>query len=121
MMKVRPILAIIPALISLSLSACNRHTEQPHEEHHKIVGTSPQVKPVTLTQRYVCQIHSQRHIKVRALEQGYLEAITVKEGQHVKEGDLLFKVRPVLYQAKLNAERAEARLAELELKNATRL
>ncbi len=85
-----------------------------HHEAHKILATSPQSKSITLTQQYVCQIHSQRHIKVRALEMGYLEAIPVKEGQRVNEGDLLFKVRPILYQSKLDAESAEARLAQLE-------
>lgn len=88
--------------------------EEHHHEQHKIVATSPQSKSVTLLQPYVCQIHSQRHIKVRALEMGYLEAIPVREGQQVKEGDLMFKVRPILYQSKLDAENAEARLAQLE-------
>ena len=95
----------------------HKHEEQHHEEHHKIVATSPQAKAVTLTQQYVCQIHSQRHIKVRALERGYLEAIPVKEGQAVKEGDLMFKVIPVLYQAKLDAEngRGQARATGVQL------
>ena len=88
--------------------------KEQHQEAHKIVATSPQSKAVTLTQQYVCQIHSQRHIKVRALEMGYLEAIPVKEGQEVKEGDLLFKVIPILYQKKADAEKAEAKLAQLE-------
>ena len=92
----------------------HKHEEEHHEEPHKIVATSPQSKAVTLTQQYVCQIHSQRHIKVRALESGYLEAITVKEGQPVKKGDLMFKVVPILYQARLDAEMAEAKLAQLE-------
>src|SRR5262245_3031113 len=114
MMKLRAVLAILLGLISLSVSACNRVTEAHQEEHHTIVATSPQVTPVTITERYVCQIHSQRHIKVRALEQGYLEPIPVREGQEVKEGDVLFRVRPVLYQAKFDSENAEARVAELE-------
>lgn len=113
-MRVSPILSIVLALISLALPACNMHREEQHQEAHKIVATSPQSKAVTLTQQYVCQIHSQRHIKVRALETGYLEAIPVREGQQVKEGDLMFKVRPILYQAKADAENAEARLAQLE-------
>jgi membrane fusion protein (multidrug efflux system) len=92
------------------------HEEKPHEEHHKIVVTSPQAKSVIIPQEYVCQIHSQRHINVRALEGGYLEAISVKEGQAVKKGDLMFKIIPILYQAKLNAENAEAQLAQLEFK-----
>jgi membrane fusion protein, multidrug efflux system len=114
-MKVSPILnIIILALISLSLSACNMHREEHLPEAHKIVATTPQSKAVTLTQQYVCQIHSQRHIKVCALEKGYLEAITIREGQQVKEGDLMFKVIPILYQKKADAELAEAKLAQLE-------
>ena len=74
--------------------------------------TSPQAKDVTITQQYVCQIHSQRHIEVRALEGGYLEEIPVKEGQAVKKGDLMFKIVPTLYKAKLDAEMAEAQLAQ---------
>ena len=86
-----------------------------HEEHHeepaKVVVTSPKAMDVTITQQYVCQIHSQRHIEVCALESGYLEKISVKEGQAVKKGDVMFKILPVLYKAKLDAEMAEAKLA----------
>lgn len=110
------------ALCSLSLSACNMsHGEERHEEPHKIVATSPQSQNVTITQQYVCQIHSQRHINVRALEMGYLEAVQIKEGQRVKEGDVLFDVRPILYQTKFEAEQAEADLAQLELKYSRKL
>jgi len=114
-MKLNSILIVVLALISLTLPACNMHKEEEHHEAHKILATSPQCKPVTLTQRYVCQIHSQRHIAVKALEEGYLESIPVSEGQHVKKGDLLFSVRPVLYKAKADAENAMAELAELQV------
>ena len=120
-MKVSPIQSMIVALAALSQTACNMHREEPHHEAHRIVATSPQSQAITLTQRYVCQIHSQRHIQVRALETGYLEAIPVKEGQRVKEGDLLFTVKPVLYQAKLDAENAEAQVARLQLQYTKRL
>lgn len=116
-MKFRPILPSLLALTSLSLSACDHTEAAHHEEHHKVLATNPQIKSVILTQQYVCQIHSQRHIKVRALEMGYLEAIPVKEGQRVKEGDVLFTVRPILYQTKFDAENAEASLAQLEFNN----
>ena len=99
----------------------HKHEEEPHQEHHKIVVTSPEAKAVTITQQYVCQIHSQRHIKVCALEDGYLEEITVKEGQAVKKGDVMFKIVPILYKAKLDAEMAEAKLAQLEFDNTKKL
>src|SRR2546423_6377163 len=116
-MKVSQVLAIILALISLSLPACNTHKDQADVEHHKIVVTSPMAKDVTVTQQYVCQIHSRRNIKVCALQNGYLEEVRVSEGQAVKKGDLMFKIIPTLYQARLEAELAEAKLAELELNN----
>src|SRR5262245_18155941 len=99
-MKTSQILAIIVALISLSLPACNKHKDEAELEHHKIVVTRPKVKDVFVTQQYVCQIHSQRNIKVRALQSGYLEPILVKEGQEVKKDEVLFKVIPTLYKAK---------------------
>ncbi len=101
------------------------HGEQGGEEHaehqHKILVTSPVIKDVVTTQEYVCQIHSCRHIEVCALEGGYLEDIPVKEGQAVKKGDLMFKIQPVLYQAKLDSDIAEAKLAEIELQNTDKL
>jgi membrane fusion protein (multidrug efflux system) len=99
----------------------HKQEERPHHEQHKIVVTSPEPKDIVLTQQYVCQIRSQRHINVCALENGFLEAILVKEGQAVKKGDLMFKIVPVLYQAKLDAELAEAQLAQLEFNYSKKL
>jgi membrane fusion protein (multidrug efflux system) len=120
-MKKNQILAVILALISLSIPACNKHEGQPELEEHKILVTSPMAKDVIITQQYVCQIHSRRNIKVRALENGYLEEIPVKEGQEVKKGVVMFTVIPTLYKAKLAAELAEVKLAEQELANTNRL
>lgn len=138
-MKTTAISAIALALLTLSLSGCESqaqsheattsaphaegaHAEGTHEEgeHHKhtILVTSPVRKDMISTQRYVCQIHSCRHIEVRALKGGYLEEIHVKEGQAVKKGEVMFKILPVLYQAKLASEVAEAQRIQIELKNA---
>ncbi|MFH1302089.1 MAG: efflux RND transporter periplasmic adaptor subunit [Planctomycetota bacterium] len=122
-MKLSLFPAIGLALISFSLPACSQlegHIDsEQHEKHpqHKIVVTSPIAKDVISTQQYVCQIHSYRHIEVRALESGYLEEIPVKEGQVVKQGSTMFKILPTLYQAKLNAEIAEVQLAQIEYNN----
>jgi membrane fusion protein (multidrug efflux system) len=120
-MKSSQILVIILGLSSLSLPACQTNEDQPGLEEHKVVVTSPKAKDVIITQQYVCQIRSRRHIQVRAMADGYLKEIRVKEGQPVKKGYVMFKILPALYQAKLDAERAEAKLAELELINTKRL
>ncbi len=121
--------ATLLALISFQLSGCESQSAS-HEQHqpeshseaehhdHLIIVTSPIRKDVISTQRYVCQIHSCKHIEVRALEGGYLKELHVNEGQAVKKGDLMFKIVPVLYQARLASEKAEALRLEIELKNA---
>jgi membrane fusion protein, multidrug efflux system len=89
--------------------------EEVHHEEHHLTVTSPMAKDVIITQEYVCQIHSRNHIDVCALEDGYLKAIPIKEGQAVKEGQLMFEIVPVLYKARWDAEVAERDLAKLEL------
>ena len=121
--------ATLLALICFQLSGCEsqaasheQHQSESHSEaehhDHLIIVTSPIRKDVISTQRYVCQIHSCKHIEVRALEGGYLKGLHVNEGQAVKKGDLMFKIVPVLYQARLDSEKAEALRLEIELKNA---
>lgn len=94
-----------------------KRAEENHKEENKIVATSPKAMDVTVTQDFVCQIRSQRHIDVCALDTGYLQEISVREGQAVKKGDQMFKILPILYKARLDAELAEAHLAELEFNN----
>ena len=117
----RVILRVVLALwFSFTLVACQALRAQDHpreEERRPVVLSSPAVRNVRTSQKYVCQIHSRRHIEVRALEQGYLEQVPVQEGQHVKEGDLLFKILPIVHKAHLDADRAELELANIQLRN----
>jgi len=88
-----------------------------HHAKHKMFVTSPVTKDVTLTQQYVAWIHSRRHIELCALEGGYLKEIRINEGQAVKKGDPLFLILPTIYAAKLDADLAEAQLAQVEYDN----
>lgn len=120
--KPSSLVALQLAGVALLLPACDAHKAEAHQqEENKIVATSPFVTNVTLTQQYVCQIRSQRHIDICALDGGFLEEITIKEGQPVKKGDLLFRLVPILYKAKLDAEIAEVQLAQIEYDNTKKL
>jgi membrane fusion protein (multidrug efflux system) len=66
-------------------------------------------------------MQSRRHIEIRALNEGYLEEIPVQEGQAVRSGERLYGLYPVLYRTKLEAEKAELRLAEINLENTEKL
>lgn len=113
-MKRIPMVMIL--LILLSYTNCNEHKKE-HKEQVKHLVTSPIKMDTIITKDYVCQIHSIRHIELRALEKGYLQKISVDEGQTVKKGQPMFKIMPNVYQAELQRAEAEADVAEIEYKN----
>jgi membrane fusion protein (multidrug efflux system) len=95
--------------------------KRPDQVRQKVVVTSPQAKDVTIARRYAARIRAHRHIDVCALANGVIAEVAVTEGQAVKKGDVLFKVLPTLYKAKLDAELAEVRIAKVELDNTKKL
>lgn len=97
------------------------HGHEEHGEKAKLVVTRPLRKDTVVIRDFVCRIQSSRNIEVRALERGYLEAIQVQEGQSIKEGDLMFKIMPLIYQAELRRAEAEAQAARVEYENTKRL
>ncbi len=116
-------------LAGVFLSGCH-HEEAEHEHEHEheheeeeaqLTVTKPLKRDTIVTREYVCQIHSCRNIEVRALERGYLESISVKEGEKVTEGQPMFKIMPMVYQAELTSKEAEAQVARVEFENTKRL
>ncbi|GAB3659708.1 efflux RND transporter periplasmic adaptor subunit [Echinicola sediminis] len=98
-------------------AGCSRHGEEKHEAETTFQVTSPVRMDTTITEEYVCQIHSINHIELRAQERGYLQNIFVDEGQFVKKGQLLFQIMPNLYEAELQKAKAETNFAEIEYQN----
>ena len=91
------------------------------EEIVKYTVTSPLKVDTSFVKEYVAQIKSVRNIEIRAQEKGFLQKIYVDEGQFVKEGQLLFKIMPKIYEAELMKAQAEASVASIELQNAKTL
>ena len=59
----------LSAVATRSVAAAGNHSAQ-SKAIEKIVAIRPQAKAVTVTQQYVCQIHSGRHIDVRRRRPG---------------------------------------------------
>ncbi|WP_223648574.1 efflux RND transporter periplasmic adaptor subunit [Hymenobacter psoromatis] len=87
------------------------------EEQVKLLVTSPLLTDTTVTKEYVAQIHAYQHIELRALEKGYLQKIFVDEGQVVKQGQPMFQITPLIYNADLQKSQAEANYVGIEYKN----
>ena len=104
----------------LWLTSCV-HPKEEKEEIGKFLITSPLQVDTSFTKEFVAQIRSIKNIEIRAQEKGYLQNIYVDEGQSVKEGQLLFRIMPKVYEATLLKAQAEADEAAIELQNATAL
>lgn len=97
-------------------TSCTSRKEE-KEETGKFTVTTPLKIDTSFNKEYVSQLKSVRNIEIRAQEKGYLQNIYVDEGQSVKAGQLLFRIMPKMYEAELQKAQAEAKIAEIELKN----
>jgi membrane fusion protein (multidrug efflux system) len=101
-----------------------------HEKAGGPAGAMPQeyavstVKPVTVTihKDFPATIEGQQVIEIRPMISGYLRDIFVNEGDHVKKGQLLFKIKNPMYEqqvitarASINRAQADVHTAEMEI------
>ncbi len=66
-------------------------------------------RDMTLEQTYPAQIEGRQSVKIISRVEGYVHDIRVKEGQHVRKGEVLFVIDQATYLAEVKA--AEANLA----------
>jgi len=94
------------------------HEESDEDAVHTTYEVSkPLVKDLTTYDEYVCQIRAIQHIEIRSLEKGYLQNVLVDEGQTVHQGQLLFQIKPNVYEADVQKSEAEVELNQIELQN----
>ncbi len=117
-MTSKPLLAGLVALALLS--ACQKEAEK-KEEAPQFLATRPMIVDTSYEKQYVAQLRSFRNIEIRAQEKGFLDQMPVDEGRTVRQGQLLFRIMPKVYEAELQKAEAEVRAAEIELQNAQTL
>ena len=78
------------------------------------------VNPVTVTihQDFPATIEGQQVIEIRPMISGYLQDIFVNEGDHVKKGQLLFKIKNPMYEQQVITARASISRAEADVHTA---
>jgi RND family efflux transporter MFP subunit len=88
----------------------------------------PLQKTITEWDEYTGRFEAVESVEVRARVSGFIDSVNFKEGQIVKQGDLLFVIdqrpyRLAVEQAKADVERAQAKLeiASLDVQRATPL
>lgn len=102
--------------MSAVFSGCD-HKSEPPKPAPPVVYVTPAIsKKITEWDEYTGRIASTDRVEVRARVSGYLESVHFKDGQTVKEGDLLFVIDPRPYQAKYDRAFGDLRQADAKLK-----
>ena len=70
---------------------------------------------VTVHQDFPSTIEGQQVIEIRPMISGYLQDIFVNEGDHVKKGQLLFKIKNPMYEQQVKTARASISRAEADV------
>jgi membrane fusion protein (multidrug efflux system) len=74
---------------------------------------------IAFTPTFVAQTESSRQVEIVARVSGFLEKIAYREGELVKEGQVLFQLDPKPFQAQLDAARGELQSQQARLSTAT--
>lgn len=115
---------IMILLIGIVISACsNDKTNSPTAENKKeyaVLTLAPET--VTVHQNFPATIEGQQVIEIRPMIGGYIQEIYVNEGDRVKKGQLLFRIKNPIYEqqvitakASINRAIAEVNSSKMEI------
>lgn len=104
------VVAATAALVAGCKDAAPAKTAKPVE----VVVTTPVADRVTDYQDFTGRLDAIKTVDIRARVSGYVNEVTFKEGDLVKEGDLLFQIDPRSYTADYNLAVAQYNQARAE-------
>src|SRR5258707_12338718 len=107
----------LAALLAGLLAGCQRTPPVARDSRPtEVIVTTPVTAEVTDYQDFTGRLEAVQTVEIRARVSGYVNAVPFKEGDLVREGDLLFAIDPRPYQNQLDAAKPQAATAEANLK-----
>ncbi len=108
--------------LMLGLTACESRQNQGGMQRPPSPVTVSRIQPTDTEQirMYAGRVYGAREVEVRARVQGILQQRLFKEGEEVKQGDILFQIDPEPFQVALDAAKANHRTATATLNQAER-
>jgi len=101
-------------LACLVAAGCHRAAAPKMNKVIEVVVTTPITDEVTDYQDFTGRMDALKTVDIRSRVSGYIDKAPFKEGDIVKEGDLLFQIDPRPYQAELNQAEANIKQAEAD-------
>lgn len=107
------------AVLSLAaLAGCGKQAAPPAAPPMPVTVAQPVTRTVPVYGDYVGQVDSPQTVELRARVEGYLKEICFKEGDEVKQGDLMFVIDPGQYEVALKHAQAQLLTADAALAQA---
>lgn len=100
-------LLVVLTLGSLLLVGCNDKSAPVSMAPPEVSAAQVVVKPVTQWDEYSGRIEAIQSVELRPRVSGYLESVNYREGQEVKQGDVLFTIDARNYRAELARANAQ--------------
>lgn len=105
----------------LTASCKNNDLKKSEKNTISVPVVSIKSSAISVDRNYVSDIQAHRHVEIRAMVSGFLDAIYVDEGHKVTKGQVLFKLNDIELRAEqakakaaLNTMEAEVQLAKVE-------
>jgi len=111
-------------VLALALAGCGKDKGGEHAGGGmppaavKVIQVAPREVPVQFD--YVGQVAGSREIEVRARVTGIVEKRLYEEGQRIREGQVMFRIDPAPYRARVAAAEAQLDQAKAQLAQAER-
>jgi membrane fusion protein (multidrug efflux system) len=115
----RILLSVILLTVSILISCKKNPAGAPRGDmprDYPVMTVQPET--VTIHEDFPATIEGQQVIEIRPMISGYINTIFVNEGDHVKKGQLLFKIRNPMYEQQVITAKASISRAEADVNNA---
>ena len=115
-------------LIACFFTSCNRSHEKKSGSKNNTLVVKLAATSIEVAQSYVADVQAVQFVEIKPKVEGFVEDVLVDEGEHVKKGQVLFKLSSAeLYeevkeaQANYKQVQAELKMAEVEADRVKRL
>lgn len=111
---------IVLLAAAVFLGGCNARSETQNVSAPPEVDVARvQAEPVTVTETFTGRVEAPETVELRPRVSGYIHEVAFEEGELVEAGDLLFRIDPRPYEARVKAARAELAQARSQLQLAS--